>query len=85
MCCTCFNVQRMSVMIQVRNVPEDLHRVLKARAANEGKSLSDYILEELRRMAELPTLQDWLAQVRARPPVTPFSTEDAVRAERDSR
>ena len=75
----------MSKMIQVRNVPEDLHRVLKARAAGEGKSLSDYILEELRRMAELPTLQEWLAQVRTRPSVTPFSTEDAVREERDSR
>jgi hypothetical protein len=58
---------------------------LKARAANEGKSLSDYILEELHRMAELPTIEDWLARVRSRAPVAPFSTEDAIRAERDSR
>ena len=85
MCCTCFNVLHMSKMIQLRNVPEELHQILKGRAAEEGKSLSDYILEELHRMAELPTLKEWLAQVRARPPVTPFSTEDAVREDRDSR
>jgi plasmid stability protein len=75
----------MSKMIQVRNVPEELHRILKVRAANEGKSLSDYILEELRHMAELPTIQEWLALVKTRDPVTPFSTEEAIRAERDSR
>ena len=41
----------MSVMIQIRNVPDDLHRTLKARAAKAGMSLSDYLLDEVRRVA----------------------------------
>ena len=86
MCCTCFNVLHMSKMIQIRNVPDDIHRVLKSRAAEEGKSLSDYLLVELRRMAEMPTIKEWLERVRTREPVDPgISMEDAVRAERDSR
>ena len=46
----------MSKMIQIRNVPDALHRRLKARAAEAGMSLSDYLLAELRRSAERPTL-----------------------------
>jgi hypothetical protein len=76
----------MSKMIQIRHVPDDVHRVLKSRAAKQGMPLSDYLLAELRRMAELPTLQEWLEHVETRSRVTPsFSTEEAVRAERDSR
>jgi antitoxin FitA len=76
----------MSKMIQIRNVPDEMHRVLKARAAEDGKSLSDYILVELRRMAEMPTIKEWLERVKSREPVNPdISSEDAVRAERDSR
>jgi antitoxin FitA len=85
MCCTCLNVLHMSKMIQIRNVPDELHRVLKSRAAKQGISLSDYLLAEIRQMAELPTIEDWLERVQTRSPVTPFSTEEAVRAERDSR
>jgi plasmid stability protein len=85
MCCTCFNVLHMSKMVQIRNMPDDMHRTLKARAAAQGLSLSDYMLQELRKSAEVPTIQEWLAQVKKRAPVTPFSTEEAVRAERDSR
>jgi len=47
-------------MIQVRDVPEDLHRTLKARAAREGMSLSDYIKGELARLAARPTMLEWL-------------------------
>ena len=75
----------MSVMIQIRNVPEELHRVLKSRAALEGKSLSDYLLAELRQVAERPTLKEMLERLRNRAPVEDFSSEEAVRAERDAR
>jgi antitoxin FitA len=47
-------------MIQIRNVPDELHRELKARAAQNGKTLSDYLLEELRALATRPTMQEWL-------------------------
>jgi plasmid stability protein len=53
--------------IQIRNVPPDLHRLLKARAAKAGMSLSEYLLSELKRDAELPTMDEWLARVRSRP------------------
>ncbi len=76
----------MPKMIQLRNVPDDLHRRLKARAALEGLSLSDYLIVEARRAAERPTLQELEARIHAREAVnlkTP--TARAVRRERDSR
>ena len=73
-------------MIQIRNVPETLHRKLKSRAALEGMSLSDYLLAELRRMAERPTLAELRKRLEKRPATNLIpSPEDAVRAERDSR
>ncbi|HVA80397.1 MAG TPA: hypothetical protein VNF29_05690 [Candidatus Binataceae bacterium] len=76
----------MSRMIQVRNVPDTLHRKLKARAAMAGMSLSDYLLAELRRVAERPTLEELRERLRRREPVAlPFPAERAVRAERDAR
>ncbi|MDQ3035835.1 MAG: hypothetical protein M3Y87_25755 [Myxococcota bacterium] len=76
----------MSVMIQVRNVPDAIHRRLKSRAAEEGVSLSDFVLEELRRIAERPSRREILARIAAREPVA-LSSRAArlVRAERDSR
>jgi plasmid stability protein len=52
--------------IQIRNVPEDVHTVLRARAAAAGLSLSDYALEELERVAEHPSVADLLARARSR-------------------
>ncbi|MSO94157.1 MAG: hypothetical protein EXQ86_12260 [Rhodospirillales bacterium] len=76
----------MPGMIQIRNVPEGLHRRLKARAAMAGMSLSDYLLSEIRRMSERPTLEELRSRLEHRPPVTPpVSPARAVRAERDSR
>lgn len=76
----------MSRMIQVRNVPEALHRTLKARAALAGMSLSDYILAEVRQLAERPTLDDLRERLRRREPVSsPLSAARVVRAERDAR
>ena len=50
----------MGVMIQIRNVPEKLHRQLKSRAALAGMSLTDYLLQEIRQIAERPTLDEAL-------------------------
>jgi antitoxin FitA len=76
----------MSVMIQIRNVPDDLHRILKSRAALAGMSLSDYLLKEVRQVAERPTMEEMLKRIAAREPVkTGASSADLVRAERDSR
>lgn len=86
MCGTCFNVWHMSKMVQIRNMPDEMHRVLKSRAAARGMSLSDYLLQELRKSAEVPSIEEWLERVRSREPVDPgISMEDAVRAERDAR
>jgi antitoxin FitA len=72
--------------IQIRNVPEALHRRLKSRAALAGMSLSDYLLGELRRMAERPTLEELRQRPAQLSPTSPgMSPEEAVRAERDSR
>jgi plasmid stability protein len=76
----------MGVMIQIRNVPEALHRRLKSRAALAGLSLSDYLLGEIGRAAERPTLDELRDRLGRRAAVTlAESTADAVRAERDSR
>lgn len=68
----------MPKMIQIRHVPDDLHRHLKARAATEGKSLSDYLLGELRHLAEQPTTEEWLERVRHREPVKPGESAAAI-------
>ena len=82
----CSHVIYMSAMIQIRNVPDELHRRLKARAALAGMSLSDYLLNEIRQVAERPTLEEMRARLESRSPVTPdVSPAEAVRAERDSR
>jgi antitoxin FitA len=74
----------MSVMIQVRNVPDEMHRQLKARAALAGMTLSDYVREELRKALERPTREELLRRIRGRQPVVPGeSPADAVRAERE--
>jgi len=53
-------------MIQIRGVPEPLHRKLKARAALAGQTLSDYLLAEIKRSLERPTREDLLARVASR-------------------
>jgi plasmid stability protein len=73
-------------MIQVRNVPDSLHGVLKARAAREGMSLSDFIRIELERVAERPTMKEWLEQTRQRRPIAAKqSAARIIRELRDSR
>ena len=76
----------MTTMIQIRNVPDALHRRLKARAALAGKSLSDYLLAEIRFAAERPTLDELRARLQRQTRTNLSETpEQAVRAERDGR
>jgi antitoxin FitA len=84
MCYTCFYVLRMGTMIQIRNVPDTLHRRLKSRAALAGMSLSDYLLSEIRQVAERPTLDELRARLHSRTKTAPsLAPAEAVRAERD--
>jgi antitoxin FitA len=53
-------------LIQIRDVPDDVHRKLKARAAAEGRSLSDYVLVEIKRIARTPTPEELDERIRAR-------------------
>ncbi len=74
----------MSAMIQIRNVPDTIHRELKSRAALAGMSLSDYLLNEIRQVAERPTLDQLRARLDRRPATTLSVTPaEAIRAERD--
>lgn len=73
-------------MIQIRNVPNALHRKLKSRAALAGMSLSDYLLQQIRTVAEQPTIEEMKARLKRRAPVSvSVDAACAVRAERDSR
>lgn len=75
----------MSVMIQIRNVPEQVHRTLKARSALAGKSLSDLILEELVAMAAVPSEAQLRAQLdSAEPFKMKKSSAELIRRERDA-
>ena len=76
----------MSKMIQLRHVPDELHRKLKARAALEGLSLSDFLLREVKRVAARPTLAELQARLARRTPVVAReSAAGAIRAEREAR
>ena len=72
-------------MIQVRNVPDDLHRSLKERAAREGTTMSDLILAELPRLAHKPSPEQLLDRVRRRTPVGGASATELIAAERAER
>lgn len=73
--------------IQIRNVPEDVHRTLKARAAKAGMSLSEYLLRGLEEDASRPTLQEMTERIRSRPMVDlrGVSTAEIIREEREAR
>jgi len=86
MCLTCNYPANMSKMIQLRNVPDSLHRKLKARAALAGMSLSDYLITEVREIAERPTISELRERVQQRQAVAAgIDTARLVREERASR
>ena len=73
-------------MIQVRNVPDRLHRTLKARAAMAGMTLSDYLLVELRRVADRPTREELLERLERRSTVQlKSSAAELIAREREER
>ena len=75
----------MSKMVQIRNVPDALHRKLKSRAADSGQTLSDFLLAELERLAARPTRDEMLTRIHGRRRVT-LKTPAAVviREQRES-
>ena len=81
----CTHAYHMSKMVQIRNVPDALHRKLKVRAADSGQTLSDYLLAELHRLATRPTREEMLTRIHSRKRVT-LKTPAAVviREERES-
>ena len=76
----------MSKMIQVRDVPDEVHSTLKARAAREGMSLSDFIKRELARTVERPTMREWLERTQQTKPIPMKRTAaQVIREVRDTR
>ena len=74
----------MGILIQIRDVRDEVHRTLKARAARQGVSLSEYLRAELERVAATPTPDELLARLQSRRPVRPTETSaEALRAIRD--
>ena len=76
-------------MIQIRNVPDELHQALKIRAIREGVTMSELILRELPRIANRPSLDEVLTRIRSRDPAREFGSGAElvrkVREERDAR
>jgi plasmid stability protein len=73
-------------MIQIRNVPEEIHRRLKVRAASEGISMSDFVLREVCKALDRPTREEVLERLRAQPMRRlKRSAADVIRTERDGR
>ena len=76
----------MAKIIQIRNVPDDLHRKLKARAAMAGMSLSEYLLREVRHIAEKPTMEEMLERIKkAEAMITRMSPAEVLREKREKR
>lgn len=72
-------------MLQIRNVPDDLHRALKARAAREGTTMSELVLRELPRVAHRPSSEQVLARIRRRAPVGGPAAAELIGDERAHR
>jgi hypothetical protein len=73
-------------MIQIRDVPDQVHGILKSRAAREGMTLSDFIKRELAKSAERPTMAEWLERTRqAKPIPAKRSAAQIIRELRDER
>jgi plasmid stability protein len=76
----------MGKMVQLRNMPEKLHRIVKSRAALKGMSLSDYLIAEIKKGAERPTNEELMERLATRTPVkTRLSPAQMIREERDRR
>jgi plasmid stability protein len=76
----------MSVMIQIKDVPDEVHRTLKARAAENGQSLSEFLRGELAKVATRPTWDDLRRRIESQPPLEDLSPSpaDLIREMRDA-
>ena len=76
----------MPVMVQIRHVPDEVHRKLKMRATKAGMPLSEFLLREVTQIANRPSMEEWLARVNGRRPVRlAEDAGEAVKAERQGR
>jgi antitoxin FitA len=82
--CACNHVSTMK-LLQIRNIPDDLHRALKERAAREGTTMSELVLRELPRLAHKPSPEQVLTRIRERAPVGGAPAAELIRSERDGR
>lgn len=82
--CACYGVADMAKMVQIRNVPDDIHRTMKARAARAGMSLSDYLLSEVRAVAARPTIEEMVERLRRRRAAGGPSSAKIIRWVRDA-
>jgi antitoxin FitA len=71
--------------VQVRDVPDDVHRRLKAQAAMAGQSLNEFLLARMKDIASVPTVSELAARIQARSPYDGPSSADVIREERDRR
>ncbi len=79
-----YHTPRMGTLVQIRDVPEPVHRKLKARAADRGTSLSEYLRQELERIAETPTTKELRERLARREPVhTSETAAETIRAIRE--
>jgi antitoxin FitA len=78
---TCKHAAHMPKMIQIRHVPDDVHRTLKERAAKAGMSLSDYLRREITRIASRATMEEVLESIRRRGPIASedFDSVETIR------
>ena len=75
----------MAVQITIRNVPQKVRDRLAARAAGEGKSMQQFLRSEILRIAERPSLEDWLKTIRARKQLSPVRvTPEEILQHRDT-
>jgi plasmid stability protein len=79
----CYHISMANV--QIRGVPDDVHRQLKSQAALAGKSLNEYLLSQLADIADVPTIPQLLARIEEREPYTGPSSAAIIREARDGR
>jgi antitoxin FitA len=75
----------MAKTVQIRDMPDKLHRTLKARAAAAGMTLSEYLVWELKRATVFPTEEELWERIRGRTPVKGVSGAELVREGREER
>jgi antitoxin FitA len=76
---TCKHAAPMPKMIQIRHVPDEVHRTLKERAAKAGMSLSDYLRREITKIASLPTIDEVIERIQRRGPIGDIDSVETIR------